>query len=65
MYDNGLGVPQDYLAAHMWVNIAGANGDDLAGSKRDAIAEKMTSADISEAQRRARVCMESNYTDCD
>jgi len=29
------------------------------------LADKLTSADISEAQRRARVCMASNYQDCD
>ena len=27
MYANGKGVPKDYVMAHMFLNIAGANGD--------------------------------------
>ena len=65
MYDNGNGVSQDYVGAHMWFNIASANGFEYAGKRRDEIAAKMTPPDISEAQRRARVCLASNYQDCD
>ena len=64
LYDKGQGVPQDYVQSHMWANIAAANGNSHAPVLRDDIALKMTTADISEAQRRARVCMESNYQDC-
>ena len=32
---------------------------------REKIERKMTPADISEAQKRARICMASNYTDCE
>ena len=65
MYNNGNGVPQDYVGAHVWFNLASANGFEIAGEWRDEIAAKMTLADISEAQRRARVCLTSNYQDCD
>lgn len=65
MYWNGDGVPQDYVAAHMWLNLASTNGLDDAGNRRDELAAKMTPADISEAQRRAKACMASNYQDCD
>ena len=66
MYANGEGIPQDNQTAHMWFNIAAAtNGYEISRIFRDSIAEKMTPADISEAQRRARVCMASNYKDCD
>ena len=64
-YHNGDGVAQDFIAAHMWFNIAGANGDSDATKNRDMMAAKMTPADLSEAQRRAKVCMASNYQDCD
>ena len=64
MYRTGQGVLQDYTTAHMWFNIAAANGADVAAENRDVVANLMTAADISEAQRRARVCMESNYCDC-
>ena len=65
MYGNGKGVPQDYVLEHMWANIAAANGHEKAVEFRALLDTMMTSTDISEAQRRARVCMESNYQDCD
>jgi len=64
-YTNGRGVPQDYVAAHMWYNLAAADGVSVAVDARDAVARLMTAADISKAQRRARVCLESGYSDCD
>lgn len=65
MYFEGFGVPQDYVTAHMWSDIASANGDETAGKERDHAAAKLTPADIAEAQRRAGVCIASNYQDCD
>jgi TPR repeat protein len=65
MYEYGHGLPQDYTTAHMWFNLASANGDNDSGKYRDELAKQMTPQDISEAQRRARVCMESDYQDCD
>jgi len=54
MYYKGEGVPQDYVKAHMWVNLAGAKGDEEAIKARDSIAERMTPAQIAEAQKLAR-----------
>ena len=54
MYDNGHGVRQDYVQAHMWFNLSGAQGDADAIKKRDAVAAKMTPAQIAEAQKLAR-----------
>ena len=65
MYANGRGVLQDNVTAHMWFNIAGANGAEDGRDDREKIEWKMTPADISEAQKRARICMASNYTDCE
>ena len=65
MYENGNGVLQSNVMAHMWYNIASANGSSKSGEYRDFRADHMTPADISEAQRRARVCMASDYQDCD
>ena len=65
MYANGEGVLQDYVSAHMWFNISVAGGNTIAATQRDKVAANMTPADISEAQRRASVCMASNYQDCD
>ena len=65
MYADGEGVLQDNVTAHMWFNIAGANGAEFGRDNREKIERKMTPADISEAQKRARICMASNYTDCE
>ena len=56
-YANGEGVLQDNVTAHMWFNIAGANGDEAGRDNREKIEWKMTPADISEAQKRARIYM--------
>ena len=58
MYDNGQGVPQDYAQAHMWFNFAASRFPpgakrDIAVKNRDIVAKKMTSAQISEAQKLA------------
>jgi TPR repeat protein len=59
MYELGYGVPQDYVQAHMWFNLVGARTSDdkkrdFAVKYRDAIAAKMTSVQIAEAQKLAR-----------
>ena len=64
-YRFGQGVAQDFTTAHMWYNIAAAQGEELAGVMRDIVADLMTAQAISEAQRRARVCMGSAYRNCD
>ncbi len=59
MYGSGLGVPQDYVHAHMWFNLAasryppGEDRDEVV-EVRDIAAERMTPAQISEAQKLAR-----------
>jgi TPR repeat protein len=53
-YANGAGVPQDYVLAHMWFNLAARQGYPSAEDHRDTLAKKMTPAQIAEAQRLAR-----------
>jgi hypothetical protein len=65
MHFNGEGVLQDMVTAHMWLNIAGANGNNDARKNRDTIAKQMTLNQLAEAQLRAKRCMNSNYRDCD
>lgn len=65
IYQNGQGIPQDYITAHMWHNISAANGNESSRRSRDELSDIMSASDISEAQRRARVCMSSGYEDCD
>jgi TPR repeat protein len=54
MYADGKGVPKDLVQAHMWFNLAGARGLAAARGFREQAAEKMTPAQIAEAQRLAR-----------
>ncbi len=59
MYGKGQGVPQDYVQAHMWFNLAASRfppGEDRdrAVKNRDIVAKRMTPAQISEAQKLAR-----------
>ncbi len=59
MYRNGEGIPKDYAKAHMWLNVAASSfppgkDRDKAVKNRDIVAEKMTPAQISEAQKLAR-----------
>jgi uncharacterized protein len=51
---DGNGVLQDYVLAHMWLNLAAAQGDKDAAKQRDELAAKMTPDQIAEAQRLAR-----------
>ncbi len=47
-------MPQDYVQAHMWYNLAGAQGLEQAAENRDIVAKRMTPAEIAEAQKLAR-----------
>lgn len=64
MYDNGEGVPEDFVRAHMWFNLAAANGDTTAKENKDLIAQILTPADLATAQRLARECFAKNYKGC-
>ena len=69
MYAEGRGVRQDFVRAHMWLNLAAAalSGDprDTATKNRDRIASKMTAEQIGTAQEMARRCQESKLKNCD
>ena len=58
-YEGGIGVPQDYIEAHKWYNLAAPRSKyaDLRTDtikRRDALALKMTRAQLAEAQKLAR-----------
>jgi hypothetical protein len=54
MYRKGQDVPQDYVEAHKWFNLATAAGDADAAKYRDLTVKLMSPAQIAEAQRLAR-----------
>lgn len=57
-YQTGRGVAQDYVQAHMWMNLAasrvGVSDYRQYADARDALARKMTAAEIAKAQSLAR-----------
>jgi len=60
MYAAGHGVPQDYVSAHMWLNLAAAQfldqekeNRESALKARDLAASKLTPAQIAQAQKLA------------
>ena len=60
MYSEGECVSQDYVQAHKWYNIAGANGYEDGVSNRDIVAKQMSPTQVEEAQKLARVWMEKH-----
>ena len=57
-YANGVGVPQDYIQANKWVNLATSRstGEVMDNYRllRDKLAEKMTASQVAKARRLAR-----------
>ena len=54
IYANGRGVPQDYILAHMWFNLAASQGDADAAEAREQVAKSMSPTQVAEAQKMAR-----------
>ncbi len=68
MYENGKVPPPEYLGfiygeeqeavmAHMYYNIAAANGNSFASDNREGMEKRMSSSQIAEAQKLAREWM--------
>ena len=53
LYVQGLGVIQDYVEAHKWLNLAASRGETAALHERDVLTGKMTPQQIATAQERA------------
>jgi TPR repeat protein len=65
IYEEGVGVPTDYLKSHMWFSLATRAGNEASAKSTDIVASKMTSQQIEQAQRMARECIASNFKRCD
>ena len=65
MYGNGGGgLTQDYVRAHMWLNIAVSNGNKGAWFNLAVVAEMMSQTQVGKAQEMAQLCMKSNFKNC-
>ena len=62
---SGEGILNDHVLAHMWLNIASANGVELAGIFRDDLELSMTGEEVLRATELARACAASNYQACE
>ena len=51
LYSKGQGVPQDYVTAYAWFNLATALGHAEARNSRDIVAEKLDTVSIARAQK--------------
>jgi TPR repeat protein len=50
MYAYGQGVPQDYVRAYVWFSLSSGGWDDVSAHNRDVVAQRITPAQIAEAQ---------------
>ena len=64
LYARGLAELQDFERAHMWFNIAAANGHQSGRKFRDRIATKMSSDAVSNAQKMAQACVDNKLQNC-
>jgi TPR repeat protein len=63
LYNKGRGVQKDYVLSYLWLNLSASQavGDDrdFRARMRDAVAEKMTAAQVSAAQQLASAWYQS------
>ena len=68
LHANGDGVPQDYVRAYMWYNLAAAHSpgtaQKLAADSRDEVAGRMTPAQVADAQKLAIRCQAQQFKGC-
>jgi TPR repeat protein len=60
-YSTGQGVPLDLVTAHKFFNLAAMKGVDEARSWRSELAQQMSSTEVAEAQKQARVFLTSMH----
>jgi uncharacterized protein len=60
LYAIGRDVPQDFVAAHKWFNLAAMRGNVEAKARRAEVALEMTATQIADAQREARAWLMAN-----
>ena len=53
LYEQGLGAPQNFILAHVWLNLAASRGNAEALAGRDALAARMTPEQVAAAQQQA------------
>ena len=54
MYKQGEGVPENFVLAYHWYNLAAAQGNETAKEDKTHLQNMMTAAQITEAQKLSR-----------
>lgn len=65
MYQNGQGVAQDYVHAHMWFNLAAVSGHPDGAKNSGLVTTLMTQPQIVQARELAFDCQQRKFKDCD
>lgn len=65
IYERGIGVEKDDVTAYVWFSVAAANGNEEATVETRSVIERLTSAQLAEAQQKSKRCMASGYEDCE
>ena len=65
MYRKGQGVAKSSVRAFVWFSLAAKRGDARAKAELRQVSERMTSAEVSEAQGMMQACEASNYRNCE
>lgn len=65
MYEQGKGVRQDFVRAHMWLNLGAVSDEADAVKLRHRVTAPMTPQQIVQAQNMARDCRQHNFKGCE
>jgi hypothetical protein len=65
LYDQGVGLKQDWLLALMWYEVAVASGQSTASKARDVVASRLLPAQQEEGKFRAVDCRARQFKSCD
>jgi TPR repeat protein len=67
LYENGdLGLPENSIRAYAWFTVAEGQRNHYAGKfAKQRLVKTMSSAQIEQAEALSKVCLDSNYKDCD
>ena len=59
MYSSGVGTLQDFVRAHLWLNLAAALGNANAAADRTRVEGRMSTVELQEARYRAAAWWEA------
>ena len=57
--------PQNNVRAYIWYSVAAAQGNEIARTNRDTVADRLTPEQLARGQDMATRCFESDYQDCE